>query len=187
MSVSIPTGVREKVFAIVYSEADKHQYLHKSRPENARFMEALIKHAKVGGVLKEYMAEDQVRRYIKDAVLNKYSKLRRAQPRDITVELSALYKGKVLEISYDSSKTVSLHRLENDSIVVAARSSYSTWETGLRKLLLFVAAAPGLPPKDTNMELVLVMLQHGNPINQSDKKLTVDGLRLAGIKCAWRP
>jgi hypothetical protein len=186
MSTKIPRKVRKEIRDFAFAEADKHQYLLKSKNENAAFLDRLVKHQKVGGRLREYMPEERVKSYVKDAVINKYSKRERVLPRDITSLISKRYRGVVHEISYDKEKAVSLHRIEAGPVVAASRSAYIKWETGLRKLLLYVAAAPGLPPSDgTPMKLLLIIYQHGNPVNQSDRSLTERGLNLVDVDCAW--
>lgn len=186
MSTKIPQKVRREIRDFAYAEAQKHQYLLKSKHENAAFLDRLVKHQKVGGRLREYMPPDRVKSYVKDAIINKYSKRERHLPRDITDLVSKQYPGVVHEISYDREKAVSLHRVEGGPVVAASRTAYMKWETGLRKLLLYVAAAPGLPPSDGSpVKLLLIIYQHGNPVNESDRALTERGLGLVGVDCAW--
>ncbi len=192
MSTRIPSNPRKEIFAHVYAKADEHLYLEKSRPENAQFMENLRRDPKVGGRLENYMDPTKVKTYIKDTILNKYAKDRKVLPRSVEELLYPIY-GELVEIDYRKQDHVSLHRMENHSRRVAvSRASDLKWETGLRKLIQYVAAMPlassisSLFPVSTdNPELVLIIFEYGGPMNDSDKHLIEKGLALINVKCLW--
>ena len=74
MSNIIPEKVAKTVKQTVYLEADKVNYLSRSRTENGIFLAQLVSMPTVGGKLSQYMRKDAIRTYIKDAILNRYSK-----------------------------------------------------------------------------------------------------------------
>ncbi len=45
-----------------------------SRVDSGQFMDGLVKRKDIGGVLEGYIAKTQIRHYIKDGVLNRYTK-----------------------------------------------------------------------------------------------------------------
>lgn len=193
MSTRIPNGPRKEIFAYVYVKADEHRYLEKSRPENAQFMENLRLDPVVGGRLESYMEPPKVKTYIKDTILNKYAKDRKVLPRSVEEVLYPLY-GESAEIDYRQQDHVSLHRIGNDGRLVAvSRTSDLKWETGLRKLVQYVAALPDpnavtpslFPVNMEHPDLVLIIFEYGSPINDSDKRLTEKGLKLANVQCLW--
>jgi hypothetical protein len=188
MSTRIPPAVRKKIFDRVHELADRHKYLQKGRNENARFLDSLVADREVGGRLREFMPEERVKSYVKDAILNKYAKKRKGLLRDVGHLLPA-GAGEWYEVGTDREKTVSFHRAETGVLLAVARTTYIKWETGVRKLLLYVAGPPeqsrgkgGARPR-----LMLVIHEHGASVNESDKKLTERALELAGIDCAWIP
>lgn len=186
MTTKVPKAIKQQITTYFFQQADNHRYLNKSRPENRTFIEAMVKDPNVGGLLSEFMPKAAVRVYIKDALLNAYAKERRSRPRDIQHILCRRYTGPITEIEYKKNDNVSLHRSEEGNLVAVVRTSHLKWETGLRKLLLYVAAAPGLPPADgTQFEMVLLIFQDGVPVNDADKNLIENALKLANTSCIW--
>lgn len=189
MSIKIPPEIRKQIFGRVHELADRHKYLQKGRHDNARFLDALVADPQVGRRLREFMPEERVKSYVKDAIVNKYAKKRKGLLKDVGRHLPAEFAAGY-EIGTDKEKTVSLHRSKGGVLLAAARTTHIKWETGVRKLLLYVAALPeqsrgkggGARPR-----LMLVIHEHGNPVNESDKKLTEGALHLVGIDCSWEP
>lgn len=186
MSVKVPNDVRNKVAEIVFAMADQHNYLTKGRVENGVFMDMLVKRTDVGGALSQYMAKDKIKTYIKDGLLNRYSKVRRAIPRGINAELKQIFGDNIEELDYVERDQVSLHKCSEDTLLVAARTNYLKWETGLRKLILYVANSKGLPPKDgKELRYALLIFQNNNPVNTGEKKLVNKALKNIGVECVW--
>ncbi len=192
MSKRIPPGPRKEIFAYVYTKADEHRYLEKSRPENTQFMDNLGNDPEVGGRLEGYIGSARVKTYIKDTILNRYSKERKVVPRSVEKLLYPIY-GELVEVDYRQQDNVSLHRVKNSGkLVVVCRASTLKWETGLRKLIQYVAAmpdadtSPSLFPVHTGPpDLVLIILEYGSPINDSDKHLIEKGLKMVNVLCLW--
>ena len=76
MTVNIPDPARQNIFDAAFKEFDDHQYLTKSRPENADLMDRLIEHPDIGAKLQNFIPKEKVRTYIKDTILNNYAKKR---------------------------------------------------------------------------------------------------------------
>lgn len=186
MSRKVPKVVRDEICQIVFDKADAHHFLQKTRPENAAFLESLVVDPSVGGVLDDYMPPARVRIYLKDSILNAYSKARRKVDGDLTELLGSVYNAEVSEIDRWLGDQVSLHRTSIGTVVAVARANYDKWGTWLQKLLLRVAAAPGLPPqRGTPFELALVVYCHGIPCDAADKRLLEAALDLVGVRCIW--
>ncbi|EFB9761459.1 hypothetical protein FA678_23300, partial [Escherichia coli] len=85
MSNLIPDKIAKSIKQTVYNEADKVNYLSRTRTENGNFLAQLVSMPSVGGKLSQYMRKDAVRTYIKDAILNRYSKDKtgEAKPNDV--------------------------------------------------------------------------------------------------------
>jgi hypothetical protein len=186
MSNKIPELVRSAIVELVFRRADEHHYLEKDRPANGLFMENLVKDAEIGVKLQEFMPKGSVKTYIKDGILNRYSKDRRALPKEIE-KFIPLSLGESQDlIEYVPKDQVSLHRMDHGGLLVVGRTTFVKWETGLRKVLLYIASSPGLPPKNgTKMETLLVIFHRGIPVNSGDKSTVTKALELANVKCAW--
>lgn len=182
MSVQLPRDVQKRVKEEIYRQADETHYLRMGRIENGLFMDSLLACEEVGGVLRQYMPSEKVRTYIKDGVLNRYSKDRRPLERDIDAVVHSAFSSGAIEIEY--SKPVSLHRLDSGELLVASRGTYAKWETAVRRMLEFMAAAPGLRDGSPAPRKLLVLFSGGAVINRADRELLCRGLRLLGIEMA---
>jgi hypothetical protein len=155
-------------------------------------MENLGRDPEVGGRIENYLGSTKVKTYIKDTILNRYAKDRKVLPRSLEELLYPIY-GELVEIDYRQQDKVSLYRVENNGRLVAvSRASDLKWETGLRKLVQYVAAMPDaaaipslFPASMSHPELVLVISEYGSPINDSDKHLIEKGLNLINVQCLW--
>lgn len=182
MSVQLPRDVQKRVKAEIYRQADETHYLRMGRIDNGIFMDSLLACEDVGGVLRQYMPSEKVRTYIKDGVLNRYSKDRRPLERDIDTVIDSTYGLGAVEIEY--RKPVSLHRLDSGELLVASRGAYAKWETAVRRMLEFMAAAPGLTDGSRAPRKLLVLFSGGAIINRADRELLCRGLQLLGIEMA---
>ncbi|MEI6632825.1 MAG: hypothetical protein WCP22_03290 [Chlamydiota bacterium] len=186
MSIKIPKDVREPISARVYELADAHNYLAKGRIENGVFMEQLVAHHEIGDILARYIAKDKIKTYIKDALLNRYAKERRAYPETIDEHLALVFGPIAGTISYIERDRVSIHRAASGHVVFAARVGYLKWETGLRKLLIAVARAKGLSSKDVaGCHYALLVFQGKGHVNTADRQLVIKALKIAGVECIW--
>ena len=70
----LPADKQKRIRALIFGKADQFGYATSGRIENGRFLDQLVNDPEIGGVLKEYMEKERVRTYIKDAVLNAYTK-----------------------------------------------------------------------------------------------------------------
>ena len=85
MSNRVPEAQAKKIREIVYQEADKYNYLARTRTDNGQFFARLVAMPSVGGVLAGFIQRSEIRTYIKDAILNRYSKDKKRieRPRDL--------------------------------------------------------------------------------------------------------
>lgn len=175
-------ATRKAIFDYVYQRADEHRYLAKDKNANGIFMSQLAADPNVGGKLGDFINKAEIHKYIKDTILNQYSKLRRRLPKDIKQILARQYVGQIHDITYVKKDHLSLHRID-DKYLVVARANYLKWETAIRKLSLYVAGSINVEPK--KVEMLAIIFEQGVPVNQADKDLVTDALRLLGIKTIW--
>ena len=74
MANALPKNIQAKVKRAVYKKADEFGYMECGRIESGRFLDTLVDDPEVGKVIIEYMPKERVRTYIKDGVLNAYTK-----------------------------------------------------------------------------------------------------------------
>jgi len=180
----VPPKVRQEVKSTVYRKADEHGYSNRDRVENSHFMNNLANDPEVGGKLVEHMLKTDVRRYIKDTILNRYAKDKTAEElslESVRVIREVLDQGSV-EIELKKSKRLSLHRLDDGDFVLLAGGTFLKWETALRKTLEYVASAPGLPPKNGRLHLVLNLATNNKPLTSGDRNHLSDALAYIDIK-----
>ena len=93
MSKKLPQEVAKDIQQRVYILADKGDYLAMSKPDSSKFLNDLVSQYEVGGVIGKYMRSNQVRHYIKDSVLNGYSKKKTkdAKPSDPPAIVKRMY------------------------------------------------------------------------------------------------
>jgi hypothetical protein len=179
---TLPRSVQQEIKAFVYRKADEHGYMQRDRIENGIFMDNLVKDPKVGVRLSEYMPKDKLKTYIKDAILNRYSK-------DKTTEELSLDTAEIIEeilghssVEIEKSSKLSFHRLDNNDLVVLSGGTFLKWETALRKALEYVAKAPGLPPKDGKLHLILNLATTGKSLTRGDEQHLRKALDYISVK-----
>lgn len=149
-------------------------------------MENLIKDPEVGGKLSEFMSRAELKTYIKDSILNRYSKDKIAL--ELLTDTADLIKKTFGQDSVliESRKgdRLSLYRLANKELLIVVGGTLLKWETAMRKALEFIAQAPGLPPKDTKLNVLIVLASSGRTLTDGDKNLLTDALGFVGVKVA---
>lgn len=184
MNKNLPKDVRQAVKEAVYNKADACGYLDQSRVENGRFMEDLVKDEKVGNLLVDFIPREDVKTYIKDAILNRYAKDKRSLVSDVKTIVFDTF-------GYDSDLIekcgpISLHRMENGDLVSVTQGSLLKWETALRKLLEFIARSPGLPPSDgCKLHFLVVLITGGQHVNISDRAHITTSLNVVNVSCCF--
>lgn len=168
-----PASVATAIKDIVYAEADRFCYLARDRVKNGQFLDRLVEHPQVGKVLENHIPKAEVRTYIKDAILNRYSK-------DKTAEAAPLNQDEIISnllgedfrlIETHASSGVSLFRSASGTrYAVAARGTYLKWETALRKALLYIPEKP-FANGSNSIEIILFLYAQSRPISDAEKKL----------------
>lgn len=171
--IKLPHNVLDNVRTTVYQKADAFDYLNKSRNENGAFINSLVTDPEVGGVLKDYMSQQRIRTYVKDSILNRYSKekIHSLLSVDIINELAKLESKTVylIERKMIKSSAVHLYRTELDNYIVVGEGTVLKWETALRRALDYVEVCPG--SKNQNKWKIYVCLAStGNCLTRSDKE-----------------
>jgi hypothetical protein len=173
----------QKIRKIVYAKADAHGYINKNRNENGKFMNDLVEDPEVGGVLSEYMEKGKIRTYIKDTLLNAYSKSRKGKMLEGNSPVDTIQKvySTLANIIQDEGN-VSVCRSDNGKIFVISSGELLKWETALRKALEIVARQPNLTVDEQVPEMCLQLVIKNLGVTDGDKKLVVDALKAINVK-----
>lgn len=185
MSNIIPEKVAKNVKQTVYLEADKVNYLSRSRTENGIFLAQLVSMPTVGGKLSQYMRKDAIRTYIKDAILNRYSKDKtgEAKPDDLCLIISQIFGLEAQLIEENSKTKTSLFYAEGGMhVIVVADGTVLKWETALRKALVLVASTPLTERCETTVSILLTLFARHQKVSPSDEKCIQKALSICNAK-----
>lgn len=186
MSNKLPSEVQKCIKEIVYRKADEHGYAKRNRIDNGAFLDNLVQDPDVGLKISQYISRQDVRTYIKDAILNRYSKDKAAEllngdPVEIAKKIMGI--GAILiETKVVKYSKVHLLKLENNDYLILSEGTILKWETALKKALEFVAQSPGLPPTRSNLYIGMNLVSAGSTITSSDKIHIERSLRLINVK-----
>jgi len=171
---------------LVYEKADKYDYINRSRVDNGKFMTALVDDPDVGGVLSEYLDRDKIRTYIKDGILNAYTKSRKKEIliRNSPIDtIKKIYSIAVTDIQTVGDVTVC--RSNDGRLFVVSNGTFLKWETALRKALELIAREAKLFVKGKTYEICLQLVVLNKGITDGDKSLITDALEAIGVKARF--
>ena len=185
MSKKVPDDIAKEIKEYVFQEADRVNYLARSRKDNGYFLAQLVSMPNVGGRLSQYMKKAEVRTYIKDAILNRYSKDKTQEERPDALEsiIRAKFSEEVLFLEHEAKNNISLFKsTSNDFFVVVTEGTVLKWETALRKALLFVASRPFSQKKDVSIKMLLMLFARHQKICSSDLRHLEKALAICNAK-----
>ena len=185
MSKKVPDDIARVIKEFVFQEADRVNYLARSRTDNGNFLAQLVAMPNVGIRLTQYMSKAEVRTYIKDAILNRYSKdkTQEERPGDLESIILAKLGVAVLFVEQESKSLISLFKSPlNASFVVVADGTVLKWETALRKALLYVASKPFSENSDASVKIVLTLFARFQKVSPSDLRHLEKALSICNAK-----
>ena len=185
MSKKVPDDIAKKIKECVFQEADKVNYLARSRTDNGNFLGQLIIMPDVGGKLSQYMKKADIKTYIKDAILNRYSKdkTREERPDDFGPIILDLIGVKALFVEQDIKNHISLFKsTSDDCFVVVAAGTVLKWETALRKALLYIASKPFSENPGTSINIILALFARYQKVSPSNLRHLEKALSMCNAK-----
>ena len=150
------------------------------------FMNLLAERPDVGGEIVKYMKRERVRTYIKDAIINNYSKDKttEAMPNNPKPIIKSIFgvdaEESHKEVSLQLYKSVSMTR-PNEYIVIS-EGTVLNWGSALKRALLFIAAKP-FSKTASNVYILLFLFAQHKPLTLTDKETMEKALD----KCDARP
>lgn len=184
MAQSVPRNIATKVRKQTFAILDERHYLSQSRKENGELMQELVSNPEIGGVLGEYIPKADIKTYIKDAIINAYSKQENAKLFSIDSIGHKISDREGIAYHCVDGKPgdkVFLFRAESGNLIVASIGTIAKWETALRKALEYIDRAKNLPPKDQSLKIYLLISFLGKQLPQSDVEHIKRSLALLGI------
>ena len=180
MAATLPKKLQKEVREAIYKRADEFGYAYRGRRENGGFMTSLISDPEIGGRLAEYMPKGNIRTYIKDAVLNKYTK--DIINRSLTeIDPVGIVRKVYEEESTEISSKAFVHICANKAkVFIICDGTVAKWESALRKAL---ETASNLPNEDEKqIEICLKLASLGSSTSKGDKSLITKGLSFIGAE-----
>lgn len=174
MAKLIDSVTSKKIKDSVYLKADEFEYLKRSRTDNGKFIDSLVSAPEVGVVLANFMSKSEIRTYIKDAILNRYSKDKTIESRPNNL-IEVIYNKlgiKTILLEKDSRSGIELYKCEDysqDVYVVVVDGTYMKWETALKKALMYAPrikiVQAGLGAK---VKIILSVFAQGKSISRTE-------------------
>lgn len=188
---NLPKAVRKEIFDAVYKKADEFGYMKCDRVQSGQFMDSLVDDPDIGARLGEYMPNERVRTYIKDTILNRYTKnanshalasitsegtIKKVFGEEAAVIGNVTSKGNVLSI---------LRASDTGNIFVVSSGTTLKWETALRKALEIIASRPNLTVNN-KVPSICLKLSAANPtLTEADKEAIQSALGAVGVKAVF--
>jgi len=186
MAKLLPRTKITQIKEIAYARADTHGYMSSGRVENGKFMNDLVEDPEIGGVLSEYMEKEKIRTYIKDTILNRYSKDRIEEVLKANPPVDAIQKVySVAANEIQIADDVVVCRSENGAIYIVSSGTYQKWETALKKALELIARQPTLIIDGKIPEICLQLIVLSMSITDGDKELISNALSAINVKARF--
>ena len=180
MTNRLPSDVALRVKAVIFLAADDNKYMSMSRNESGRFMDGLVKRKDIGGVLESYIPKQEIRHYIKDGVLNRYTKDKARDAYNCETEdiIEKIFNFKVIESAKQDGAALyrSQQNTHDGKFIVVATGTYLKWETALRKALCFTASSP-FSKTANSVETLLILYAQGKIVPPADKEFLSNALK----------
>lgn len=187
MATVLPKKKAALVKTRTHTKADEFSYMTCNRKESSQFLDSLVEDPEIGGVLCEYLAKEKVRTYIKDGVLNAYSKqftknaLAEVSPTDTIHQIYGV-PSSVIQQCTGKDARVSVSRSNDGRIFVVSGGTVLKWETALRKALELIAREAGLSVDGKTPEICLHLVATNNSLTVADKKHITIALGAVGVE-----
>jgi hypothetical protein len=134
-------------------------------------MDDLVNDPEIGGVLQEYMPQNRVRTYIKDSILNPYTKQKSTQMLQAHHPETIISKLYGVEITYHNAHgDVTLCGCPPELVFVIGRGTVLKWETALRRALEFIARNPKLRTPNGYPSICLQLAVVKEDVTDADKR-----------------
>lgn len=187
MSRKIPPAIKKEIYKDFVSQAVSVGYGNINRAESNKFIDDLMNDPLIGGKIGGYLKKDKVRTYIKDSLLNHYTKQLNAIPQDVFEHIKEVFGQNAAEISYEKANRVSFHKFEDqpNQFLVVARGTFIKWETAVRKALNYIICLPIDNLNNSNIKILLVIRADSKTITNPDKEALKRALDIIDVHVSF--
>jgi len=190
MANALPKNIQAKIKQAVFKKADEFGYMECGRIESGRFLDTLVDDPEVGKIIMEYMPKERVRTYIKDGVLNAYTKaatkkaLAASTPENV---IKSVFNETAFVIQKGKGKQNGLFvlRAESGNIYVVSGGTVLKWETALRKALEIIANESNLTISGRAPSICLKLSLTGQSLTEADKTHIITAVGAVGVKAVF--
>lgn len=177
----VPKVIHSELLEKVITLADREGCLTNTRPQNKAFMDRLASDPQIGGILAEFMADEEVRVYIKDSLLNKYSKIKRKKTKGEIQELVKDYVKEEISPIEIKGDIFLYRKCSTGQCLIVAKGTFQKWETAIRKVLLYIAGRP-LLTKEAGIQKLILLTTAGVPLCIGEEDLLRKALKAIGFE-----
>lgn len=187
---ALPKNIQSQVKAAVFREADEFGYMASGRIESGQFIDTLVEDPEVGRVLIEYMPKERVRTYIKDGILNAYTKkvtnkaLETSTPEKTIKEVYG-ETAYVIQQGKGKQRGLFVLRSETGKIYVVSGGTVLKWETALRKALDIISNEKKLTINGVSPSICLKLSLSGQSLTEADKQQIKSAVGAVGVKAVF--
>ena len=181
MSRGIPDNISKEIRERVFQEADRVNYLARNTTDNNIFITNLVALAEVEGKLCQFINKSDIRTYIKDGILHRYSeqKAKKNRPDKLEPIITQLMGIDVYFSEYEIKSQINLFKSPaNCCFIVVADGTILKWETALRKALLYITAKPLSDQKNMKTSIILTLFARNQKVPPSDMRHLQNALLL---------
>lgn len=168
MASQLPKNIANRVKKRGFELCDEQDYCARSRPDNANFITSLVQHPEIGGVVSQYTEPENVRTYIKDAILNAYSKQYRQKKMagfPVLERLETMWGVSLIKRAENVYQST-----DNPSRTIIVHSgTCQKWESVLRRSLDYIVANDHIQKLFPKPEICLVLLVLNDDMTQADR------------------
>lgn len=190
MPNALPKNIQAKVKRAVYKKADEFGYMECGRVDSGRFLDTLVDDPEVGRIIIEYMPKERVRTYIKDGILNAYTKAATqkalaASTPDNVINSAFGITASIIQSGKGKQNGLFVLRSESGHIYVVSGGTVLKWETALRKALEIIANEPNLTINGKAPSICLKLSMAGQSLTEADKAHIIAAVGAVGVKAVF--
>lgn len=189
--INLPKETFKEILHEVYAKADKFGYAKCDRVQSGQFMDSLVTDSNVGLRLEEFMPKEKVRTYIKDTILNRYTKQANIKALDLITSEETIIEcfnedAKVIDNVVSKGNVLSILRASATShIFVVSSGTTLKWETALRRALELIASKPNLTINGKVPFICLKLSCANGTLTDADKMAIQFSLGVVGVKALF--
>ncbi|MPN59438.1 hypothetical protein SDC9_207159 [bioreactor metagenome] len=148
-------------------------------------MDDLLNDANIGGRIREYVPSDRIRTYIKDAILNAYTKDKKRQilNADSPIDLVREHFHSESTIATDGEEVSLCISTDLSRKFVVCTGTVLKWETALRKALEYIVRTPDLIEFP---QIILKLVETKARSTEADQRQIVEVLARINVRVSFR-